>query len=252
MVRLRGGDCALGGLEAPWATLARIDVEAASAREPADQANIRRLIDAEMGGCGRINTLVSGALRAWMLSAGRAALAELPPAERPLSPLQLALARFLASVEARSEARALAAEVEAACEAAWGAGHEQTLEARLVKLRATANTAPQKLAEVPAALAAAEASLGRAHPLSLRLAIERVKQLREVQQRLPPAERDFGAARALCESVRPLVADVLADDPDGALKLDENAALILFFSGAVAAADEAYARVLEQVRGRGG
>ena len=118
--------------EALWASLAAVDVAAARAREPADARNIARMIEEEMGGFGRINTLVSGAMRAWMLRAGRAVLAAIePPAARPLSPLQLALARFLLAVEQRGEALALAAEAEDACRAALGPAHESVFEVRV-------------------------------------------------------------------------------------------------------------------------
>ena len=142
------------------------------------------------------------------------------------------------------------------------------------------NTSAAKFAEVPAALAdaqvrqqrtlspgkaapqrhpsprarthAPQASLGPRHRLTLLLLVERVKQLREVQQRRPAAERDFSEAVALYDGAREVVAEVLGDVPDGAQKLEENRALVHFFAGELAAADAAYAALLQQVRGRKG
>ena len=51
-----------------------VDVETATAREPGDEANIKRTIREAMGGFEAVNKTVIGSLRAWMAGAGRAAL----------------------------------------------------------------------------------------------------------------------------------------------------------------------------------
>lgn len=83
-----------------------VDVETATAREPGDEANIKRAIREDMGGFNAVNKIVIGSLRAWMAGAGRAALRALPDG-RAAGELQSKLARLLMNDGWFDEAEAL-------------------------------------------------------------------------------------------------------------------------------------------------
>ena len=104
-----------------------VDVARATAREPADQAIIQRAVREDMGGFLRVNQLVIGAMREWMVAAGYAALLKLPKEERAVSALQNALAILLKDQGKLSEAEPLYREALAGRRKALGDDHPDTL-----------------------------------------------------------------------------------------------------------------------------
>jgi hypothetical protein len=87
-----------------------VDVEKAKAREAADEANIRRMLEAPGLGYLRANQLVIGAMKEWMVTEARAALAALSPEERQESTLSYYLSLLLKDMGRLAEAEALARE----------------------------------------------------------------------------------------------------------------------------------------------
>lgn len=97
----------LGDFGGLTASLVDVRAERATAFREEDRQRVHGLVSAGFGGFERVNQLVIGALRAWMVGAARAALAALPAIERPRSALQPALARLLSEHGEVAEAAGL-------------------------------------------------------------------------------------------------------------------------------------------------
>lgn len=102
-----------------------VDVETATAREPGDEANIKRAVREVMGGFDAVNKIVIGSMRTWMAGAGRTALRAMPD-DRAVGELQSKLARLLMCDGEYDEAEELMRE---ALQARRASGHCSTLQA---------------------------------------------------------------------------------------------------------------------------
>jgi hypothetical protein len=218
-----------GGRGHPLDSLANLDTENATAREADDLEHIKRMISQELGGFGRVNTLVAGALREWMIVSSRAVLESIPKGERELSTLQTELAKLLASVDMRGEARALLEEARAATAAAFGEAHERTLLCDLELEKIGPASGEDIIAKARDAVRRAHEALGPTHVITLRLTESLVGRLRGVQQARPPADRDLSEPLALCEALLVDFREAFGSDAVETLPLLEQQAIALFF-----------------------
>ena len=146
-----------------------VDVETATAREAADEADIKRAIQEGAGGFLTMNQLVIGAMLEWMVDAGSAALRAIPMEERAVSALQDALAGLLRHQGKLDEAEPLYRDAVAERRKALGDAHPDTLSsvnnlAIVLRLQGKLNKAEPLCRD---ALAGRRKALGDAHPDTL-------------------------------------------------------------------------------------
>lgn len=161
-----------------------IDAERATAREPADLANIRALVRAHAGGFLGVNRLIISALQDWMAAAGLRALDRLAPHERGTSTLLVALARLLHDQGRLAEAEPLAREAVSCCRERLGEDNPRTLAA-MVNLSWLLRD-QRKLDEAGLlardALAGCRVVLGEERPLTLTAMMNMAALLRDRRQ----------------------------------------------------------------------
>jgi tetratricopeptide (TPR) repeat protein len=115
----------LDDFESIQLALSRIDVRKAEGR-PEDVPQIMAMVEAG-GGAMRLNKLVLECMRSWAAGAGRAALAALPAADRPVSGLINGVAELLMLQGRLGEAQPLLEEALAGRRAVLGAGDPRML-----------------------------------------------------------------------------------------------------------------------------
>jgi len=218
--------------------ICEVDVERATAREPADLANIRRVIQGG-GGYLRTNQLVVGALREWMAVEGSAALAALPGATaRALSPLSTQLALLLqAGGRLREAETAFRAALEGR-RAALGDAHRDTLSALsglavLLRLQGRLEEAAPLYEEI---LALQRAELGPRHPDTLGT-LNNISVLLRTRGQLAEAEP---LAREVLESRCAALGGEHADSVDAA----NNLAKVLWYRGKLDEAEQLFREAL--------
>lgn len=172
----RNGDDASGtSFDELMRRMCFVDVERASAREPADQENINRMIVENLGGFLAVNQLVIGIMRNWITVMGMFVLENLPPAERAKGMTADHVIGLLRDQSCFSEAEAICRATLEERRAELGADHERVratsgMLAQLLSYQGkdTAALVRETLVlERRAASAAATLRHGATHPTAL-------------------------------------------------------------------------------------